>query len=132
MEKSRATADRVRPILQAMERSIETARRRRLHGLQPQAQAPAQPPAQPPAPSPAQPQPTFQPQFQPAQPAQPAQPDHGQAHAHPRPVSSIPQEGESPGSDLYDQTVPRRKARPKRPSPTLPSYDDPDYRAQAG
>jgi hypothetical protein len=34
---------------------------------------------------------------------------------------------------LYDdETVPRRKARPKRPSPILPSYDDPDYRAQAG
>ncbi len=117
MEKSRATADRVRPILQAMERSIEMARRRRLHGSQPQ--APAQPPAQP----------TFRPQFQPQ--AQPAQPDHGQAQAHPRPVSSIPREGGSHGSDLYDETVPRRKARPKRPSPMLPSYDDPDYRAQA-
>ncbi len=123
MEKSRATADRVRPILQAMERSIETARRRRLHGSQPP--APAQPPAQP------QGQPTFRPQFQPQ--AHPAQPDHGQAQAHPRPVSSIPREGESHGSDLYDdETVPRRKARPKRPSPMLPSYDDPDYRAQAG
>ncbi len=119
MEKSRATADRVRPILQAMERSIETARRRRLHGSHPQ------------APAPPQAQPTFQPQFQPQ--AQPAQPDHGPAHAHPRPVSSIPREGGSPRSDLYDdETVPRRKARPKRPSPILPSYDDPDSRARAG
>ncbi len=118
MEKSRATADRVRPILQAMERSIETARRRRLHG------------SHPPAPAPPQAPPTFQPQFQP--PAQPAQPDHGQAQVHPRPVSSIPREGGPHGSDLYDdETVPRRKARPKRPSPILPSYDDPDYRAQA-
>lgn len=130
MEKSRATADRVRPILQAMERSIEMARRRRLHGSQPQA------PAQPPVPSQAQPpvppqaQPTFQPQFRP--PHQ-AHRDHGQAQAQPRPVSSIPREGGPPGSDLYDdETVPRRKARPKRPSPMLPSYDDPDYRAQAG
>ena len=127
MEKSRATADRVRPILQAMERSIEMARRRRLQGSQPQA------PAQPPVPPQAQPQaqPTFQPQFRPQ--AQPPQPDHGQAQVQPRPVSSIPREGGSPGSDLYDdETVPRRKARPKRPSPILPSYDDPDYRAQAG
>jgi hypothetical protein len=31
MEKSRPAADRVRPILQAMERSIDAARRRRLH-----------------------------------------------------------------------------------------------------
>ncbi len=125
MEKSRATADRVRPILQAMERSIETARRRRLHGSQPQAPAPPQAPPQ------AQAQPTFRPQFQPQ--AHPAQPDHGQAQAHPRPVSSIPPEGESHGSDSYDEaTVPRRKARPKRPSPMLPSSDDPDYRAQAG
>ncbi len=127
MEKSRATADRVRPILQAMERSIETARRRRLHGSQPQ--APAPPPAPPPA-APPQAQPTFRPQFQPQ--AQHAQPDQGQAQAHPRPVSSMPREGGSQEADLYDQPVPRRKARPKRPSPMLPSYDDPDYRAQAG
>ena len=124
MEKSRATADRVRPILEAMERSIETARRRRLHGSQPQA------PAQPPPPQPSA-QPTIQPQFRPQ--AQPTQPDHGQAPVHPRPVPSIPREGGPHGSDLYDdETVPRRKARPKRPSPMLPSYDDPDYRAQAG
>jgi hypothetical protein len=32
MDKKRPTADRVRPILEAMERSIETARRRRLDG----------------------------------------------------------------------------------------------------
>ena len=121
MEKSRATADRVRPILQAMERSIETARRRRLHGSQPQ--APVPPHAQPQA------QPTFQPQFRPQQ----AHHDHIQPSPPPQPVSSIPREGGSPGSGSYeDETVPRRKARPKRPSPILPSYDDPDYRAQAG
>ncbi len=131
MEKSRATADRVRPILQAMERSIETARRRRLHGSQPQAQAQpqaqlqVQPQIQP------QPQPTVQRQLQPH--PHPAHPDHGQTQAQPRPMSSIPREGGSQGSDLYDdEIVPRRKARPKRPSPILPSYDDPDYRAQAG
>ncbi len=31
MKTSRSTAERIRPILQAMERSIESARRRRLH-----------------------------------------------------------------------------------------------------
>ena len=31
MKTTRTTADRVRPILQAMERSVEAARRRRLH-----------------------------------------------------------------------------------------------------
>ena len=31
MKASRTTADRVRPVLQAMERSIEAARHRRLH-----------------------------------------------------------------------------------------------------
>ena len=31
MKTPRSTADRIRPILEAMERSIETARRRRLH-----------------------------------------------------------------------------------------------------
>lgn len=39
MKKSRVTAERIRPILQAMERSIETARRRRMHD----GQAPAEP-----------------------------------------------------------------------------------------
>ncbi len=34
MEQSRSAAERIRPILQAMERSIETARRRRLHDSQ--------------------------------------------------------------------------------------------------
>ena len=33
MKNSRSTADRIRPILQAMERSIESARRRRLNEL---------------------------------------------------------------------------------------------------
>ncbi len=37
MKISRSTAERVRPILQAMERSIDNARRRRLH----EAEAPA-------------------------------------------------------------------------------------------
>lgn len=31
MEKSRVTAERIRPILEAMERSIDAARRKRLH-----------------------------------------------------------------------------------------------------
>jgi hypothetical protein len=31
MKTSRSTAERIRPILQAMERSIDSARRRRLH-----------------------------------------------------------------------------------------------------
>ncbi len=39
MKNSRSTAERVRPILAAMERSIETARRRRLHEVE----TPAQP-----------------------------------------------------------------------------------------
>ena len=34
MDQSRSAAERVRPILQAMERSIEAARRRRLHESQ--------------------------------------------------------------------------------------------------
>ncbi len=112
MEKSRVTADRVRPILQAMERSIDSARRRRLHGSQPQSPAPSQVP------------PTYQPQHQ-----QPVQRDYGQPAQQPAP--SIPQEGALHESDLYDESVPRRKARPKRPSPLMQSYDDPDYRAQA-
>lgn len=36
MKTTRSTAERIRPILQAMERSIETARRRRLNDGTPQ------------------------------------------------------------------------------------------------
>ena len=44
MKTSRSTAERIRPILQAMERSIETARRRRLHDTdRPSAPRPAPP-----------------------------------------------------------------------------------------
>ena len=43
MKNTRTTAEQIRPILQAMERSIESARRRRLHTT---------------APSPAEPMPT--------------------------------------------------------------------------
>ncbi len=39
MKISRSTAERVRPILQAMERSIETARRRRLQDIEAPARA---------------------------------------------------------------------------------------------
>ncbi|MHC4219263.1 MAG: hypothetical protein ACYSU7_12515 [Planctomycetota bacterium] len=39
MKTSRSTAERIRPILQAMERSIESARRRRLH----ESESPPQP-----------------------------------------------------------------------------------------
>ena len=113
MEKSRVTADRVRPILQAMERSIETARRRRLHGSQSPSQASSH-----------QAPPTYPSQLQP-----PVQRDYGQPPHQPAPV--IPQQGGLPESDLYDESVPRLKARPKRPSPMTQSYDDPDYRAQA-
>lgn len=35
MDKSKPAADRVRPILQAMERSIDAARQRRTHGGRP-------------------------------------------------------------------------------------------------
>lgn len=109
MDKSRVTADRVRPILQAMERSIEMARRRRLHGSQPQTQAPSQTPS------------AYQP---------PVQREYGQPPHQPAP--SIPQDGKLLESDLYDdESGPRLKARPKRPSPIMQSYDDPDYRAQA-
>ena len=127
MEKSRVTADRVRPILQAMERSIESARRRRLHGSQPQ--------------SPSQPLPPSQPQsqrapaaYQPPQPPQePIRRDYGQPPHQPphQQAPSFPREGGSNDADLYDESVPRQKARPKRPSPMMKSYDDPDYRAQA-
>ena len=41
MEKSRVTAERIRPILEAMERSIDSARRKRLHSTHPAEPTPA-------------------------------------------------------------------------------------------
>lgn len=55
MDQSRSAAERVRPILQAMERSIETARRRRLQesqGFSRPGPVPASPTATPSAPPP--------------------------------------------------------------------------------
>ena len=45
MEQSKSAAERIRPILQAMDRSIEAARRRRLHDSQrPTSRGPSEPP----------------------------------------------------------------------------------------
>ena len=80
MKNSRSTAERIRPILQAMERSIESARRRRLH--------------------------------------------ESESPPEPRPVPVDPREH---GSD----TLPRRKARPKRSTPVTRQFDGSEYRAEA-
>ena len=80
MKTSRSTAERIRPILQAMERSIETARRRRLHS--------------------------------------------SESPATPRP---IPTAGHRDDDSEGDQ--PRRKARPKRSTPTIP-YGGSEYRPE--
>ena len=83
----RNAADRVRHILQAMERSIATARRRRLNdGQDPQSTE------------------------------QPATP------------SAVP----NPPESRTDQSSPRLRARPKRPSNIVSNFDDPTYRSQAG
>ena len=82
MKISRSTAERVRPILQAMERSIDTARRRRLHETEAPAQAPAR--------------------------ARPMAVEHPTG---------------------MENQIPRRKARPKRATPTL--MDGTEYRAKA-
>ncbi len=40
MDKSRETSEKIRPILEAMERSIDSARRKRLHTAHPASPAP--------------------------------------------------------------------------------------------
>ncbi len=80
MKTSRSTAERIRPILEAMERSIESARLRRLH----------------------------------------------KSHD---PTATRTQEPGQPLSE--DGQRPRRKARPKRPSPMLPRYGGSEYQAPA-
>ncbi len=80
MKTSRSTAERMRPILEAMERSINAARRRRLH----ETDTPAQ--------------------------QNPMAVNH---HAN------------------DDNEMPRRKARPKRATPTLRHPGHTEYRAEA-
>ena len=82
MKNPRSTAERIRPILEAMERSIDTARRRRLHETD----------------TPVQERPT-------------ALDTHANADG--------------------DGEMPRRKARPKRATPTLRHPGHPEYRAEA-
>ena len=84
MKTSRSTAERIRPILEAMERSIETARRRRLHETDPPIQQ--------------------------------------------RPMAI---EGHANGDGDADGEMPRRKARPKRATPTLRHPGNQEYRAEA-
>ncbi len=56
MERSRVTSEKIRPILEAMERSIDLARRKRLHAAHPASPAPtAIPPTRPAAPTNEQP-----------------------------------------------------------------------------
>lgn len=80
MKTSRSTAERIRPILQAMERSIESARHRRLH--------------------------------------------ESDSPPEPRPAPVNPQEHRG-------DTLPRRKARPKRSTPVPRQFDGTEYRAEA-
>ncbi|MCH7798988.1 MAG: hypothetical protein IID28_11180 [Planctomycetes bacterium] len=84
MKNPRSTAERIRPILEAMERSIDTARRRRLHETD----------------TPVQERPK-------------AIDTHANANAN------------------GDGEMPRRKARPKRATPTLRHPGHPEYRAEA-
>lgn len=106
MDKSSNTADRMRPILAAMERSIDKARRRRLHGGDGETHAIPTPP-----PGPAQPR-----------------PQHN-AFDQVVPTRSAHVAGDST-SDRRDSEEPQRlKARPKRDRNL--GIDD-GYRSKAG
>ncbi len=86
MKNPRSTAERMRPVLEAMERSIDTARRRRLH----ETDTPVQE----------------------------------------RPMA-IDTHANADGDGDGDGEMPRRKARPKRATPTLRHPGHPEYRAEA-
>lgn len=110
MDRTRITANRVRPILQAMERSIDSARRRRTTIDTPQSAAPApRPTFSAPSPLPSQ-LPTRQP-----------------TSSYSSTPSPQPPSSSTPG--LSSDNPPRLKAKPKRfdgPSPEA------SHRRQAG
>jgi hypothetical protein len=109
MSNQRNAADRVRPFLQAMEKSITAARQRRLNdrpGVP--APGPVNGPANTPTPQPA--------------PTTPATTGPGQ---HPSP-------GQPPNPNPHEVPVgpdgrPRLRARPKRPSNATQTYDNGGY-----
>jgi hypothetical protein len=120
MDNTQAASDKIRPFLEAMERSIDRVRSRRMQESgELSAPTPAAPMANAPAPSNPSPE-RFAQRMQsstqtPAPPAPPA-----------TPVAPA-----STNSD--DAPPPRLKARPKRPSSfTNTSYEQDNYRSQAG
>ena len=105
MESHKDASERVRPILQAMERSIDAARRRRTQGAEPDRTE-----TQPPAPHEERP---------PARELGVPQPNH--QHHQQRQQSQ--QQGDEPANP------PRLKARPKRT--LLTDFDQNDVRSRA-
>jgi hypothetical protein len=99
MSNQRNAADRVRPFLQAMEKSIVAARQRRLNDR------PGVPAASGPAPTPVPSATT---------PAQTTSSGGSATPSHSTPPSEAP---------VGPDGRPRLRARPKRPSNAVPSYD---------
>lgn len=117
MERNRNTAERVRPILEAMEKSIDRVRRQRLHGHDQPEPGPGSPGAtdsKPGAPSP----PAVN--GSPSTPPPPPQRESGQGPNDPSTSSSSSDDASRP-----------LKAQPKRPNPFLRGTDDSPFRSQA-
>ena len=124
MDTHRSAAERMRPILEAMQRSVESARRKRLYGSdQPPTSSSAHTAASHTTPS-----------DLPASQSPAAQPSNNidQSENPQTGASETPQRSVPPGDGQTSAGSGRLKARPKRFSSTfLPPSQSPPYRSQA-
>ncbi len=114
MDRTKAASDRIRPFLEAMERSIDDVRRKR---MQESGESPAPLMSPSPTPSTGESSPTGS--YQPTD--------------HPSPPTPSTGADEALDSGPDDAPPVRLKARPKRPSAfTNSPYERDGYRSQAG
>lgn len=113
MDRTRAASEKIRPFLEAMERSIDQVRRKR---MQDAGELEVQPAS---IPSPG-----------PSSPSEAA--SDGITHRDPPKASPLTPPG-SASTNSDDASPPRLKARPKRPTAfTNTAYEQDNYRSQAG
>jgi len=123
MESSnKSTTERMRTVLQAMERGIDAARRRRVNAPEPTGFTPPQTPTSAPAVVSSVAAPIS---------ASFTQNQSAVSHSPILSANSLAGLNGSPSNNLNPNGTPKLKAKPKRPSPFV-DLNPPAYRSQAG